>query len=352
MAPCSPHPFPAHLFDLVLHYLLPPTPPIPSHLLSNALLQRHYYLKLDCSSDPADYFLWPGSKQPNEIILKLQEIAGSGEELRADQVEYEAHDDDALIARVTLTQGLQVVFVLDRSRPPSTHLHPDADYPLQSAEPRLSWRYHNVVWRDDHSSGYPTIEAALAALHSSAIGSSSDDKSKSTGLSADEFWDGWGSSPNETPAQDAKSLPAQDEDSYFARYLNVVPSVRSSSDPSSSKRNSVTGSLRLFPPTLDLPQIPTEGFNTPDLPPTKSIFDLNHSTDDLGMTPVANTTRATLPPGNSRLGHRTPRADDAFMEIIRGTYRAWSASQGLTGDQNSALRKGAFISLVEEAISS
>ena len=61
--------------ELILRHLSPlPTTPIPPHLLSQELLQRHHFLSLDPASDALGYLSWP-SADAEQISTLLQSLS-------------------------------------------------------------------------------------------------------------------------------------------------------------------------------------------------------------------------------------------------------------------------------------
>lgn len=71
----SPTPVPASVVHVLLQYICPPSQldnPLPPHLLSSSLLQRHHFLNIS-PAEPADYLSWPSSTNTQaELIAALE----------------------------------------------------------------------------------------------------------------------------------------------------------------------------------------------------------------------------------------------------------------------------------------
>jgi len=237
--------FPPSLFHVVLSYLLPPTPPLPPHLLSKALTQRHHFLNILPEAGPAAYFLWPkpGSAGAGSVIDSLSRISEKPEEVPMGDIEYEAYGD-SFHARIGIQNDLQLVFILE--------------IPKDGSE--ADWKYFDVVWRSKVPKGKPSM---LALLEST--GSAIDDEDEEMDAdemdprkAAKEFWgDNWGDEKN---VEDAAIASDSDEDlndegKYYSRYDNVETVI------DDLARTTLSGSS--ISDSSNLPQIPTEGHNTP-----------------------------------------------------------------------------------------
>ena len=71
----SPSTFSPNVLHILLQYISPPsqlTQPIPPHLLSKPLLQRHHFLHLT-PEQPDEYLCWPSSPEKKAHIVDLLE---------------------------------------------------------------------------------------------------------------------------------------------------------------------------------------------------------------------------------------------------------------------------------------
>ncbi|KAG8875971.1 hypothetical protein FRB97_004552 [Tulasnella sp. 331] len=261
---------------------------MPRHLLSAALLQRHYFLSIDHDDDPASYFLLP-KEEPDlahGIVLALEQIATYDVDHTIEEIEYLVDGDERLQARITLMGQLQVVFVLEsRTEEPQSAGEVESTSAMDSTE----WRYNDVILRaKDRKLGYATVELALASqIAAPELTESAGDIPAEQ--MADEFWDGW----DEPEEQEKKTNIVQDtrlgsEDQYYARYADV---------------ETVAGTA------------------------------LNE--DDINLAPQRQ---------------RTQAKDEAVQNIVRGAYHLWKSNTevstiGLEEDQTRA-----FLSLVASAI--
>lgn len=66
-----PPPIQTHTFTFLLQYLTPLDNPIPSHLLSAPLRQRHQFLRLDPLDDALAYLSWPSSSSQSSTLQSL-----------------------------------------------------------------------------------------------------------------------------------------------------------------------------------------------------------------------------------------------------------------------------------------
>lgn len=95
---------------MTLQYLLPPTAPMPIHLICRELLQRHHFLNIT-PDDPAAYFCWPSfcTSSTASVIQDLDMRAGNEALLNKEvhDITYE-HDEDGPRARVRLADDLDL----------------------------------------------------------------------------------------------------------------------------------------------------------------------------------------------------------------------------------------------------
>lgn len=198
MQAVQPPPLPVHLVNLTLQYLLPPTAPIPLHLLSRELLQRHHFLNIS-SDDPAAYFCWSSfdtsSSSSTSIIQDLELRAGNETLLNKEvhDITYE-HDEEGSRARVKLADDLDlyILFVWQGSQD-SGSLGDDG------------WRYYDTKRLPSSTSAslavgdygnhalvdreLPSLNGGFGVLHDTV---SNEDGSRPPSPSSDAYWDNYG----------------------------------------------------------------------------------------------------------------------------------------------------------------
>ncbi|KAG8979797.1 hypothetical protein FRB90_007960, partial [Tulasnella sp. 427] len=284
-------------------------------------------------------------------------------------VEYVAEEGSAVQARVGLGEKLLVIFSLD-ARGNSLEGAAPTD-PVEEAQPE--WRYHDVIWKTDKiSAGHPDIPTASSALQKEATstrsanrtgeegGEEDDDSPEAHQKRAEDFWSGWSSPSDNSPAVERKPLSSEDsEASYFARYNDVIPVIPDSSlastRPSTAGEPLAASQISELLDSSQLPIIPTEGYNTPAaLSSHKSslrAFDppsgLQATTDSaIGRTPTIPR-RTPLLGGSPILVPRVDAeaealgtADAAVADIIRGAWTLWNANH-ISADQSSSEKRKA-----------
>ncbi|KAG8962399.1 hypothetical protein FRC03_004263 [Tulasnella sp. 419] len=320
-------PLPQHLIDLTLQYLLPPSPPLPHHLLSAPLLQRHRFLSIDASSAPETYFLWPrrdGSKE-TDVVQALEGVASKKlVEGQIRDIYYDAESDEEMIKAYVIVPchpaDLAIVYAF---------VHPSED-----AKETAEWRYHDVVFRGESMPSYRDLESALKGLSISK--KSTENKDSQDTPSAEDYWDGYGSSPAATPLVQTASLPSRapvhsdSDEAYLSRYANVETAIQQTDTPASSAYFGLRDS--------DLPSIPSEARNTPTL-----YEDYDSPIQPNLPTSVSST---VLPVTAS---HREMSPQDATISSISGIYKLWLLSQSSNQHEKST-QKERFMELVLEAI--
>lgn len=189
----QPPPLPVHLVNLTLQYLLPPTAPIPPHLLSKDLLQRHHFLGIS-SDDPASYFCWPTfPPSASSIIQDLELRAGNEALLNKEEhdVQYD-HDDEGSRARVRLSNELDlyIMFVWQGS-----------DEPGGGGE--SGWRYYDIKRLPASTAPLPSTVNATSWQQQPILTSqgyhgepelTGDAFTRSSSPSSDAYWDNYGKS--------------------------------------------------------------------------------------------------------------------------------------------------------------
>ncbi|KAH9944404.1 uncharacterized protein BXZ73DRAFT_40022 [Epithele typhae] len=202
---------------VLLQYISPPsqlTQPIPSHLLSQTLLQRHHYLRLTPDT-PDEYLCWPSSPEKRAQILDLLE--SRPKPLDDDQpltfpIQY-SFDGEEFFAHVNVSDdGDGVRLILQ--------WHDAGD-----------WRYHNLDLMPFPSGSRSSLEDILVppaspvrpvtahapALRESSLASDEDE---------DDYWNSYGSTDIGDSAY-SDGIPtcrkdtSSSEDAYWAQYSSV-----------------------------------------------------------------------------------------------------------------------------------
>lgn len=184
-----PTPIPPHVIATVFQYILPPSLPIPPHLVSPQLSERHRFLSIS-PTDIVSYLCWP-SHESSEIVRALE---GTPYDTWASEyhVRYTAPDEETLLAHVRPTEQspIQVVFSWDGS-----------------------WKYHDTRLWPLPSSSYASLEEALANM--SGTRSSSPDSG--------DYWAGYGSGDDSPRKSSSVNIGDEEkaEAAYWASYSVV-----------------------------------------------------------------------------------------------------------------------------------
>ncbi|KAF8872142.1 hypothetical protein CPB84DRAFT_1818105 [Gymnopilus junonius] len=168
---------------VILDYLCPLTGPLPPHLVSAPLLQRHHFLNLSPAS-PADYLAWPSPEQSHAVQL-LQQRPASPHDLPLlvhylpDPLSFQAH--------VRINSDLRLIFLWDKNH---------------------GWQYHNVALMPFPPNTYPSLDDAL-----------------STKDEDDSYWNAYGQGDDSDSDHHLSAghldPNASSEDAYWAQYSNI-----------------------------------------------------------------------------------------------------------------------------------
>ncbi|KAG2044817.1 hypothetical protein BDR03DRAFT_937296 [Suillus americanus] len=109
-------PIQSHTVHLVLQYISPPselTQPLPPHLLSRSLLQRHHFLQIS-PDNPIEYLCWPAPRSARVIEL-LNIFSSPGDQPGQYYVRYTSDPEHtyAHVQVVTHEQGVRLLFEWD-----------------------------------------------------------------------------------------------------------------------------------------------------------------------------------------------------------------------------------------------
>lgn len=205
-------PIQSHTVHLILQYISPPsllTQPLPSHLLSKPLVQRHHFLQISPDT-PVEYLCWPAPHNARAIEL-LDNSLTSTEDPDEYSVRYtsDAEHTYAHVQVVTQDEGVRMLFQWD-----------DQD----------GWKYHDTQLMPFPPKSHATLEQATAESSTAdevleqpmaaafAITADSDNE--------DDYWNAYGV-PSDCPISDLPPRDAKDassdgtEDAYWAQYSSV-----------------------------------------------------------------------------------------------------------------------------------
>ena len=373
----------------ILHHICPPSAlqPLPRHLLSVPLFQRHHFLAIS-PRDPVAYLTWPGDSNPQRVLALLEGIRP--EDWPPDglnvQIRYAA-DPDAVYAHVRIdsisafhldTQSsVQLIFLWD--------------------QPSSSWKYHNSAFGDFPKHAHSDLSHTMAFFHfpndllpericSSSVNNLVDD---------DAYWNAYGTSEQSLQSIPVKPVIGADtEDAYWAQYASIQgqcapefpPDPHTNQSYPSGSADSTTpsprsrdrqlppaeGDQRIFVPSYelnpDLRQFDLYNSLAPLLPsslsrrlapiPTRSDYPPPDENDPSSAS--ASTTSPS--PDADLIGAERPLAvlprhsgnaavqlieaisnpaDEALKNTIQGLYQLWQTGEKSRQD---------FLALVEHAI--
>ncbi|KAH7883617.1 hypothetical protein F5I97DRAFT_1813788 [Phlebopus sp. FC_14] len=226
------HHIQSHIVRLVLQYIAPPSQlsqPLPRHLISTALFQRHHYLQIT-PTNPVEYLCWPAPHNSRAIQL-LDKCTDLSDEDQSDgySVRYTSDPDDAY-AHVQISEkeeGLRMLFQWD-----------DVE----------GWRYHDLQLMPFPELSFLTPEESLSlippvgvAFDRAQLIESVAEANSNTDVDDDPYWDSYGASAdNVSPLPSHRGakepLTFEGEDAYWAQYASVQGSG-DSTVPSPLPRN-------------------------------------------------------------------------------------------------------------------
>lgn len=219
MSQTLPPPLPAHAIGVLLQYIVPPsqvTQPLPPHLLSRDLLQRHHFLSLR-PDEPADYLCWPakGSSTGPSAVDLLESLPRPDDGAPPPPIAYTSDDEHAyahalLDAGPPLSGRVRIVFQWDESE--------------------HSWRYHDtstapLTVSSDQPVGalQPLGAEDKMALERTPMVAPRESPAVRVIGEEDDYWNAYGhdnGSGNHSP----RSLKRNDsvgDDAYWAQYSSV-----------------------------------------------------------------------------------------------------------------------------------
>lgn len=368
----------------VLYYICPPSAlqPLPTHLLSVPLLQRHHFLAIS-TQDPVAYLTWPGDSNSESVLALLEDICPENwppDGLNV-HIRYAA-DPDAVYAHVRFNSipafhsdtqsSVRLIFLWDQSS--------------------NSWKYHNCALSDFPKHTYSDLSHAMALFpdnflpeHTQSLSIDNPDDDD------DVYWNAYEAGEQSLQSIPVKPVPGADtEDAYWAQYASVrgqcapesLPDSHTNQiHPSGSADSTIPsprshnrrlqlaeGDQRIFVPSSELnPDLPHFDLYNPLAPPSPSSLSRRLASlptrpdsplqdeDD----PSSVSASVTSPFYHADLtGAEEPStvllrpviqsgeaismlADEALKNTIRGLYQLWRTGKKSRQD---------FLTLVERAI--
>ncbi|KII94338.1 hypothetical protein PLICRDRAFT_424501 [Plicaturopsis crispa FD-325 SS-3] len=206
----APTPLLPYATNFILQYISPPsqlTQPLPPHLISKSLLQRHHFLQIS-PEDPSEYLCWP-SPDRREVVDRLESyVMPVDDEAYATLSVRYLSDDEHSYAHVRLTDGLRIVFQWD-----------ELD----------GWKYHDAGLMPfppgSHSSLGDATSLSLGGSGAGELRQGID----TPAVDDDAYWGAYGAGEGEDNdddrSQDALAGQNKDtpttEDDYWAQYGGV-----------------------------------------------------------------------------------------------------------------------------------
>jgi len=244
---------------LVLAHIAPLEAPLPPHLVSRPLLQRHHFLGLT-PDNAAEYLVWPSEEQSHVAELLQNRPVPSHDESEEHLIIQYTADTENLIAQVRITSDLRILFLWDNQH---------------------GWQYHNLATMPFPSNTYTEFSDAFAAY------SPNDFLPEPTSPAAiaedddDSYWNAYGKGDDldqpqvSRPAQDAN---ANSEDAYWAQYSSVqgsgdstLPSPRPPNKKLPSDMDTAAEPGRIFVASDDFQAHHVEPYNPLEPPAPESL---------------------------------------------------------------------------------
>lgn len=200
----------------VLHCICPPSQlaPIPPHLLSPPLLQRHYFLALSTHS-PLDYLAWPPDH--SDLLLPLLES------INPDDLSDLLSAHNPLIRYSADAEDLYAHFLLSPAQ------HPDvrSDQYLRIIflwDPKSnSWKYHSIAASPFPKDSHSDLARVMALFqspddflpdHSYAFTNDGEHNDNA-------YWDAYDAADTVSSHPVKPSVTDDSEDAYWAQYSSI-----------------------------------------------------------------------------------------------------------------------------------
>ncbi|KAG6885281.1 hypothetical protein C0993_003712 [Termitomyces sp. T159_Od127] len=331
----TPEPLPQTVVALVLEYIAGPAfpGPLPGHLVSTPLAQRHHFLHIT-PDQPAQYLAWPSDRQPDaqQTAVDLLQSLQTPLQHPVYTVRYTA-DAESSFAHVPIATpnppGLRLVF----------QWSPDG------------WKFHNLALM-------PFPPNTNDSVHEIR-----DDP-------PDSYWDAYAHNDDQGDAT---------EDAYWDQYSTVYGQSRSSSHMSHSSLPGSADSERPTPPTtvqkrenarvvVDYPYHRTSSPYNPLAPPSPGRLSrllanvsprppsppLDSDSGFDSASPSEEKTRSSLPSASHRPAvSSTVIADNdsrtALKNTVRGLYQLWRVNKVADSSASDKDREE-FLEIVRQAL--
>jgi hypothetical protein len=181
---------------IVLHHICPLSAPLPPHIISTPLRQRHHFLSLSPDS-PVDYLAWPSPNQSHAVNLLRSLPLPSHDFLFP--IQYAA-DPSNIYAHVRITADIRLVFLWDIE----------------------GWQYHNLALMPFPADSYVSLADAMAVhspddflpeQHPTNNVEDNDDTS---------YWNSYGQGDVSHHISQTSLVPQpSSEDAYWAQYSTL-----------------------------------------------------------------------------------------------------------------------------------
>lgn len=361
-------PIQSHTIHLVLQYISPPselTQPLPPHLLSRSLLQRHHFLQIS-PNNPLEYLCWPAA-QSARVIELLNIFSSPGDQPGQYYVRYTSDPEHtyAHVQVVTHEQGVRLLFEWDdedgwkyhdSQLMPFPYTSRSALHPPTTAAEYARERYPSVARghlddEDRYWNAYnaPFYESNFALAPRSTLRESSADGTE------DAYWAQYSSvqgsadstvpSPLPNHRKLGTALPAyhthQEEaipipaDTIHSLPLPDNTHTHTSNEPSSTFERGTPSPLS----TLDNSDLETPASGNPGQcvaqPVKVTLNDMSYSN------------RRHVGNGHEEDDEFSVEEDKAVTESIKGIYYLWKARKLNQPDEESS---GTFLRIVREAV--
>jgi len=348
---------------LVLDHICPLSAPLPPHIISTPLRQRHYFLAL-LPDNPVDYLAWPSPNQSHAVNL-LQSLPLPSHDLLF-PIQYTA-DPENIFAYARITSDIRLIFLWNITE---------------------GWQYHNIALMPFPANSYPSLTDAMALYSSDDFLPEQHPTAKIVDDDDHSYWDSYAQSEasHHISKTHLDSEPSS-EDAYWAQYSTVQGSGDSTLPSPRTRKKAFETDVaisdpipeRIIVPSDDLQIHRIEPYNPlePVSPDTlarrlaalsssygansPSFLDDSPTSDSQTPSPNIGEVSHTQTFPSSIITHQqsdgpiiidTPfetddRAQEALRNSIRSLYQFWKLSRS---DRPSDEDKTLFLSTVNQVI--
>lgn len=248
-------PIQSHTVHLVLQYISPPsllTEPLPPHLLSRSLLQRHHFLQIS-PDNPLEYLCWPSPQSARAIELLNNAFTSPSDQPKHYHVRYTSDSEHtyAHVQVVLYDEGVRMLFEWD-----------DED----------GWKYHDSQLMPFPSTSRSVLEPASSTVElerrPAVTRGFLDDE--------DHYWNAYSAPLIESISALAPRSAFKDgfadgtEDAYWAQYSSVQGSADSTvPSPLPNHRKLQTAPSTYYTQQDEAILIPADSIHSLPLPDSK-----------------------------------------------------------------------------------